>query len=453
MKLLIQMAALLVLASTATAAGPDLSQWTGVAPLEVASRPEKGLIEFPLPLDLLAKARPDLADLRLVNNSGENVPYVLRVDRGAPGRAVSYPARLYNSLFVPGRESSVTVDFGSKMQRTRIDVDTPGINFRRRIRVEASEDAATWQVLKASDWLFRISFEGGSFNKPDVSLPDNDFRYLRLTIFLAPDDPEQVQIRGVTAWNIQATPPQTLEVPTQSIQVTQDGGHKWTEIDADLGYENVPLYEVAAAFEDPNFLRRVELFGRNVKTRTIVEPVENSQPRKREVEEPWTHLTSGSFYRLPSGNGAEPSTGLALRVEASYRYIRLRIHNQDDAALKFSGLKVRRFQHFAAFRADAAGPFQVYFGNALAERPVYDLENYAERLRAEGVTAAALGPIGGNTRFAAATKVAPWSERHPAILWGGLIAVILVLVALIARQMKHLQAPGDAAPPAGGTGH
>jgi hypothetical protein len=370
----------------------------------------------------------------------------VRVDRGRPLHAVSYPAaRLYNPLYTPGKSSTVTVDFGGRAARSRIDVDTPGTNFRRRVSVDASADGESWQVLKASDWLFRINYERGSYNKAEITLPDNDFRYLRVTVFNAPDDPAQVPVERVTAWDIAAAAPETADAPAK-VTLREDPKQKTTEMEADLGFENLPLAEISLAFADANFLRRVDVLGRNCPTRTIVEPVENSQPRRLVVEEPWTGLTTASVYRLPGGPGQEASTGLTLHLDAQCRYLMVRIHNGDDAPLKFSAMHVRRLRQYVDFQAGGAAPWQLYVGNEAATRPQYDLENFADRLRAEGVTAANLGAVAPNPLFVAPVTVVPWSERHAVLLWSGLGVVLAVLTILVVRQARHARSLDADAP-------
>ena len=119
----------LLCAGSATADKPDLARWTDVAPVELDAAPAKGVVELSLPPQVFAKARADLADLRLVADGGAVTPYVLRIDRGKPGRSVSYPARMFNPVYLPGKQSSITADFGRRDKRTRIDVDTPGTSL------------------------------------------------------------------------------------------------------------------------------------------------------------------------------------------------------------------------------------------------------------------------------------------------------------------------------------
>lgn len=437
---------LLAGASLAPAAQPDLAKWPKVATVSVNPLPIKGLVEVELPPEALAAARGDLDDLRLMDAGGQLVPCVVRVDRGAGEKSVEYaPLRLLNPTFVTNTRSSMEVDFGKRELHTAIAVQTQGTNFRRRVQVEASADSAAWEMLKPSDWLFRINDEGGSYEKSTVALPANNFQFLRITVFNAPDDPTQVHIEKVTAWRQQFTPPETVEAKPAAIAVQENARLKATEIEIDMGFENMPVCDITPAFNDANFVRRTELLVRNARTRTVAEPVENSQPRTRVEEEPWIpQAMGGILYRLPGGQGQASSentiAGLALRG----RFLLLRIYNGDDAPLKFAGLKVRRYRTYLAFRAESAGACKLFLGNADAPALHFDLENIADRLRTEGVTAGQLGALEANPLFVAPVTVVPWSERHAGLLWAALGVVLVILLGLVAWQMRGVKGAGPA---------
>ncbi len=423
----------------ADANAEDLARWPLIASVRLAASPEKGLVEFSLTPDAISQARESLGDLRLTDGAGGIVPYVIRVDRGQAGEPIAYePARTYNPLYVPGKQSSVTVDFGSKATRTEIDVLTPGTNFRRRVMVEASTDGQSWQTLRKSDWLFNVAHENGQYAKNRVALPDNDFRHLRVTVFHAHDDPAELPIEKVRARYVRNTPPVTAEVEVDSIAVTEKPKRRVTEIEADLGFEKLPLCEVALAFEDEQFMRRVEVLGRDSKTLTITQLVENAPSRKRQIDAPWRSLGGGVIHRFDSAGGREPSANLSLPLTGGCRYLKLLIYNGDDAPLKVvdAGLTVRRLQQYVAFQAKAAGPYKLYVGNDKAPAPRYDLSHFADRLRAEGVTKATLGLAAPNPSFAPREKVIAWSERHEGAIWGAMIFLGLVLVFMVGRQLR-----------------
>lgn len=437
------MACVLCCAWPAAADEPELSRWRHICEVPLETAPAKGVVEFSLPDEVFAEARADLADLRLVGAGGESVPYVLRVDRGKAERSVSSrPVKMYNRTFLPGKQSSVTLDFGKAEHKSRIDVDTSGANFRRRVTVEASEDGRDWQVLRKTAWLFRIGPGGGRFEMNRVKLPDNDFRYLRVTVFNAPDDPEKLEIREVLSWRVQvkAAPPKTAAVEPVSTSVDQRPKKKATEIAVDLGFEQPPLYELDMSFDDMNFLRPVEILGRNRRKRTVLERFEDAPPRKREIDEPWRAVAGGTVYRF-SGGDDKPQSSTRFRFgagRARYRYLLVRIHNGDNAPLKFTGLKVRRFQYYLAFQAAGDGPHTLYLGNDAAAKPQYDLAHFIARLRAEGVTKIVAGLVRANPAFAEKEKIVPWSERHKGLLWVVLVAVLLVLGVLVVRRIRQV---------------
>ncbi|HET6426924.1 MAG TPA: DUF3999 family protein [Phycisphaerae bacterium] len=430
-------AAAMALSVAAGAAEPDLTQWQYVAPVQVSKPAEKGVVEFALTPAVFDRARADLGDLRLLAADGDVVPYVVRVDRGEPGKPVSYtPARLFNAVFTPGVSSTVTVDFGSPASRTGVEVNTPGSDFRRRVKVEAGEDGLSWQVLRESAWLFRVGRWGGRFEQSWVELPDNDFRYLRITVFNAPDDPEQVPVVSVSARYAKDTPPAAIPVEVKSTAVSEDPKLKATEIEADLGWEKLPLYDMELSIAGANFLRRVEVLGRNRKTRTVTEAVEDAPPRTREEPEPWIPVTAGSIHRFPGDGSGALAENLRLALGGKYRYLLVRIYNEDNPPLAFKGLSVRRLPVYVAFPPVTSGPTELYLGRQDAAEPSYDLPHFIDRLRAEGVTAATLGEVVPNPRFAHRIKLAPWSERHRWLLWAALIAVGVVLAALLWRQAR-----------------
>jgi len=417
----------------------DVSQWSHRASVVLDVSPREGVVEVPLSPAVYDRARADLADIRLVDGSGETVAHVVDMDKGAAEKSISEkPTRVFNRAFVPGTSSTVTVDFGRPLSKTCIDVETPGVNFRRRIMVEASSQGEDWQVLRRSAWLFRVQEAGSSYELKRVQLPENDFRYLRLTIFHAPDDPGRVLIEEVVAWHVVQAPPETVEIPLAAMHIRQRPKHNQTEVEIDLGYRNLPIHEVALVARDPDFCRRVGLAARNSETRIRRIPVEDAPPREQVVDTPWRPVGGGTRYRFSSGQSATQSLGLRPRPMGSCRcrYLRIRIHNGDNAPLDITGARVTRLVHRLVFQPRGAGPYTLYLGRRNAERPRYDLAHFVDRLRKEGVTQAQLGRVSANPTFAHEVEEVPWSERHKWVLWAVLVGVLIVLASLVWRQSK-----------------
>jgi len=152
-------------------------------------------------------------------------------------------------------------------------------------------------------------------------------------------------------------------------------------------------------------------------------------------------LTDGTLHRFSSPDGRAESSSLRLPVDGRCRYLLVRIHNGDNAPLKFTGMKVNRLQYHLAFQPKAGGTYRLYFGNEAAGKPQYDLAHFIDRLRADGVTTLTLAPASPNPLFAVREKVVPWSERYRALLWAVLVAVLLILALLVLRQARRARPP------------
>ena len=115
------------------------------------------------------------------------------------------------------------------------------------------------------------------------------------------------------------------------------------------------------------------------------------------------------------------------------------MHNGDDPPLTFESARVQRLVYRLALQATAL-PCRLALGNPRASALQQDFAQFADKLRAEGVAAARLGPIEPNAAFRSTQVEAPWSERHQILIWIALLAVAAALGYLVYQQLR--MAPG-----------
>jgi hypothetical protein len=417
----------------------DTSAWSHRVTIKPDDAPSAGLVEVELPPDIFDRSRANLADLRLLDAAGNEIPYVIRRTAGA-SRRESVAARVYNRTYVPGEKSTATVEFRERVPKNHIRIETAGSDFRRRVNIEASHDRENWQMVRQGAFLFKVSGNRRAepYEKATVTIPESDHRYLRLTVFNAPDDPRQVKIENVKAWRTIRTPPETVEVPLAETGVTQCAHCNRTDVKFDLRYRHLPLHQFEVNFEDANFFRRYSLVGRQSKHRTLSRPTEHGPSHKETVLAPWLPVQRGALYHYSAGS--EPDQNLSVPLEGtSYRHLWLRIYNGDNDPLQFSGAAVRRLRCYLAFEPVAEAPVTLYLGSREAGQPDYDLPRYASRLRKEGTTRASLGPVKPNPA-AKAEERGNWAERNRWIIWLVLSFLTLTLGALIYRQARAARA-------------
>ena len=438
MRHLAQAAILLAAATAAGGTKPKLTDWAHRAPITLAATPDKGIVEFTLTPEVYATANPTLADLRVVADDATELAYTLTVRKGTT-TTVPLQVRLYNRTYIAGKQSSVTADFGAKVLKHRIQVNTPGTNFRRKVRVEGSDDGTTWQTIRADALLFRIAGpKHGDYHRNTVDLPPNDQRYLRVTVSPGQDDPDRLDPVDVKAWRVARTPPGTQPVPIVDTTVRQNVKEQTTEVELDLALNNLPLHRLTLTVADANFFRRITVSGR----RRSARPADTGDVfrRNKRREEPWRHIMSGAIYRYTSGGSKAKSLSIDLKG-ATFRYLRVRIANADDPPLRVERAEATLLVHTVAFQPKAGQAYALYFGNGRAVRPSYDLPHYIARLRREGVTAATLGPSAKPD--AAPQAPPPTTFSHRLALWVVLLAVLAILTLMVYRQGKHAQPPPE----------
>jgi hypothetical protein len=269
-----------------------------MAAIEPGSVPPKGVVEFALEPEVYDLSRADLADLRITDGAGVELGYVVRTSSGT-STTEPVASRLYNRTYVPRKQSSVTADFGGRILKNRIEIRTPGDDFRRKVMIEGSDDGEEWRTVLQSAFLFKVSGGGGQagYEKNDAHFPDNDQRYLRITVHNGQDDPERVEIEDIKAMRSVSEPPETLPVPVAGLDRAENEKEKATLITLDIQFRHLPLYDLTLDFGDANFFRRVSVLGRNAVSRVVKTPVEEAHAREKTVEEPWVPIASGVVYR------------------------------------------------------------------------------------------------------------------------------------------------------------
>ena len=408
------------------AAGPAQGRPTVERGIDVAG---PGRVAVVLDRDVYESARSDLADLRLVDHLDRPVPYLLeRVDE-APA-TVKRPV-LLNRGFVRGKSASVTVDFEGPVLKHELHLSLSGDNFRRRVVVEGKgrhDDA--WTTITDTAYVFAVpaaSAAGGAVDASarryeTVGLPENNQQYLRVTVMRGEDERGEVEIREVSAGTAAARRPR--EVPlAPRLTRTEDIERRETLLTLDLGAKHQPFRAVTVEVADPRFFRGVTLEAR-------ADPVPGAAAG---TPLPWYVLAECAIYRYQDPQRAVEN--LRLEVPGRERTIRLRIHNRDDAPLDVRGVSVGVPVERLAFEAGSAGRYRLRYGAPGLGAPSYDLP------RTVGDTAlwtatAADGALQPPVRVPPLEQRPPWTERHPALLWVGLVATVVALGLVTRRALR-----------------
>jgi hypothetical protein len=362
-------------------------------------------------------ARADLGDVRVLDEEGALVPFV--VDRGQGARVTAPPRPVIrNRGWRSDRALTAVLDFGGRARRSRLRLELSGDNFRRRVAVEGSEDGVAWVTLVDEAWVFAIPGSDAA-RYETLALPDNDFPYLRVTVQPGDGEKERIEIAGAS---LPGTEPPARElplVPAWTVAEVKDSRETWLNLD--LGARHQPFHAIELAVGDERFFREVRVEARR-------DPATASSPV------PWVEIGRGALHRLEHGSRRREC--LRLDVSGRERALRLRIRNGDDRPLAIREVSVRVPVERVAFEAQAGHSYRLAYGSPLLATPSFDLARTVEDPVA-WTDAAATGSLGPERRTTpAATKAPPWTERHPALLWAALVAVVVALGGLTLRALR-----------------
>ena len=371
-----------------------------------------GTYEFVVPIQVMDKAQPDLADLRLHDAQGREIPYALRIRREI-GEQREIPARLFNQASVGGRNSEVSVDVGEFLsEHNEIEIETAGKNFRRRVDLEGSDTGTEWRTLKTGALIFSIESQNRSVGSNRVSYPTSRFRYLRARVFADEltdsSPPIVITVKVVMALRAKGELT-TWGVAVPGYQLLRNEGAPASAWTIDLG-ARVPCDRLAVEVNDESFSRPFQL-----------EAVDDPQNIRL--------VASGELTRRV-GEAPHPLL-IAFDQEEQVRKLRLLVTDYSNQTLSISSITASAPARQLVFdlKESANQPLRLFFGNPKATAPHYDFEkNLPARLSVVPVRSVA-GAAVTNPEYT--PEPLPLTERIPWLIYMVLAASSLALATIL----------------------
>jgi hypothetical protein len=355
-------------------------------------------------------SRADLGDLRLYNGQTE-VPYALLTEHGSQQHEHQEVSVLQQS--VVGGKTQFLIDMSSVAEYDHVDLRLGAKDFVAHFRVEGQDDLHGTQWASLGDSiLYDLSREhlGNNFM---LRLPRSTYKYLRVTVD-GPVKPADI-LGAISELHEERKPVWRNVNNTPAIQQAGKDTVLTFTVPANVPVEKI-VFGMDAA--QPNFRRSVEI-----------------RDDKDNI------LSTGEINRIHmvrAGQRIDSEDDEVDFSEIGQKWLKVVIHNGDDAPLKVNSASLQQIERRVYFEAPSQARLTLYYGDEKLERPEYD---YAKLfLNSTDAHAAQLGPETNNAAYTGRPDDRPWSERHPAILWIAIIAAVLVLGVLALRSMRSVAA-------------
>lgn len=378
----------------------------------VPSVDEQGLHAITLSAELLGGARGDLGDIRLLDSTGAEVPYVLResMQTSGPERFIVFNL-LRNAVLKHSTEVEIERPTDEVIEELHMWIKP--IDAEKRVRITGSDDRQSWFMVKDSHVVPRGSRGDPPHQVLTLRIPPSDYRYLRLTLNDSLTAP--MKVLGVGRFVPERSPEPIFSSPLD-LRFTQRDSARQTMLRFALP-QAMLIERMAIEVEDTlPFMRHVEM-GRW----RSMEVKERRHVRKQS----WLEQM-GSFV-IRQGDGSSFSL-MPSRLDT----FELRIDNADDKPLRISSVKAQCRERMLLARLEPGMAYRLLVGNEQLAPPAYDMAHFVSDLPSPLSTL----NHGALERLPGPEAVKPRFDPSSMWVWAAIIALMLGMGWMAMRMLR-----------------
>ncbi|MDF9408417.1 DUF3999 domain-containing protein [Pelotomaculum isophthalicicum JI] len=329
-----------------------------------------GFALIDLDQEVLRHTRDDLADIRLSDGEGQEVPY--QILQPEPDQEKTYPAQLIDKVVRPNEFSSVTLDVqnGNNLHnRIVLDLESKE-DYLRDVKIEGSEDNRTWNLVGT----VKVFCVYPNNRQNDLNYFPASFRYMKVSIdcrgkepltirdarikYVRPDVQSLVQNSSIKYKGPDPSGGRPeITVPATLITNRTDPKTNKTELLLDLGTKGYEINHIDLQVNGINFDRLVEYYDSN----------DGSN---------WNRIGSERIYQHKWTDYEALKNKLTVNRNMG-RYVKLAVNNQDNPPLNVESVVV--WGDSPKILADLrTGSYTLWYGNPDGKAPQYDLSHFSQ---------------------------------------------------------------------------
>lgn len=305
--------------------------------------------------ELAAKSNPDLSDIRIVDETGEQFPYILNRDqplfketelREFPIESIKKNKDGNTQILLRAVLDGIPI---TEQENYSFVVVMKKANAYRNASVSGSSYGDDW--FSISD---RIILDAGN-NQPGqeytqvISLPPTHYQYLRIVMFDKGLQPLNIVKAGLLLnKNVYG---KYVNIPAPQIIRKDSSNHK-----SYIGIRFNDFYPVSKL---QFFIKEPALYKRNFAV----------------------YDTSGIQSRMKANGIAAPGMDSVMLSGEKVKDLVMVIENNDDQPVQLDSIQGYQLQHFVIANMERGKKYHILTGNKIAGTPVYDLRFFADSIK------------------------------------------------------------------------
>jgi hypothetical protein len=353
---------------------------------------------------LVAKAKPDLSDLRITDAKGNFVPYIQAgsLPQKSQKSFVVFPEISNNpktdtsTVFIIENKTGLVLDLlWIKLQNTAV---------KRKVNLLGSDDQSQWFAIQEDIPLQEAVQNSEGTYMQSLSFPASNYRYLKIQVNDKNKNPIKFLQAGI--YTEYASAAQNYSAIAPLIVIRADS-NKTTFIDIKLN-DHYQVNRLHLNISAPRYYKRGI---------AVYQFVNNGKELLSEAE-----LSSGK----------DPD----LLIAAKTNHLLVEISNGDNQPLSIGEIKAYQSDEYLISYLEAKQTYQFLIGDSSAQAPEYDLKFFADSISGSVPVIKHELPV-KNTDYAVAVK--PAVKDYTVLIWAAIIVSLALLLFLTLKMTKEVR--------------
>lgn len=346
---------------------------------------------------VVGASQHDLADLRLNDGNGKQVPYIVKTASPFVEENNLQNLPIVNAGREADKQTHITISNSSKKYIDHLLLFVKNTEANRQVSLSGSEDNKNWFIIK-ENILLENYYSGKEEFVQNLVFPKSNYAFFRITIIgkeLLP-----INITHVATSTSRLAEGRYIALPPPVIsQIDSSDNNSYIQAVLD-GQYNIDRVDVNVS--GSRFFRRSIAISAG------------SSP--------------ATFYVLNSASAGS----FPVKLKASR--LTLRIENGDNPALQVGSVAAWQLDRYLLAYLEKEQDYTIYFGDSLAKPPVYDLAYFRDSLSAD-LPVLSVGRMEKVDEKVTGAKAA---ASKPYLLWAIIIGVLLLLFVVTMRLTREV---------------
>lgn len=361
--------------------------------------------KIPLGPSITSKCLPSLQDIRIIDENGKQVAYILKQEQGVETKSLFTPFPIISNKKENDKQVHVTVENKQANPIVKLWVITSNTDAQRLVDVTGSNNQKDWFIIKE-----KLPFNNAISTKETTSayaidLPLSGYKYYQI-VFIG-KDVLPPNILSVGVYSNDYVSAKYVDNP-KPIFLQKDSSDKHTYVELQLDAPQ-QIDELSITISGVKFYKRL----------MSVYSIDNKQ------------------QIFVQNNNVSSDASLTFPINTHARKLLLVIDNEDNQPLKIDSVVTRQLRKYLLTYLEANKQYTLQFGDSSALVPKYDLDFFKDSIDDSKTATAAIGIIEitpqANTSTPAKNNTKVW------LIWIAIGTVLVVLLLMVKNMLQQLQ--------------